>query len=378
MLLVVFVGALLYVRYPGNPASFQQGGAPLDFGVYHRAWSRVEARENPYVVADPSPYKYSPGALALVQYLPRDPAAAWKVYSSLCILALMAALLIGARTPTWKSVLWLALGLGAAWKGIIETFDYGQLEVLLLALAVASAALRRRQPLISGLLGGTLPWLKLPWVLLFLPLCLVNVQSLSGSGRKEKRVRLVISGYLLAWFFWGAAFPALVFGTERAQFLTRGWFHVLAAQPKALFLSDLNQSAWISALRWSGVHPMMGFGVMACLLGLFLGVFSARLLKVVPGREVFSWLTPWLILVQLLNPLSWRWGSVFLVGAFFSMALESRLPRWSRWLSAAFAAFWFLLQLNPVVQALGLQHWSVLHAYGVVTAYWFSMLLLCL
>jgi hypothetical protein len=64
--LVIVAASLLWVRYPGNRESFRLNGPPTDFAVYTRAWERVEARQNPYVLTDPSPYKYSPGALGLV------------------------------------------------------------------------------------------------------------------------------------------------------------------------------------------------------------------------------------------------------------------------------------------------------------------------
>ncbi len=368
---------LLLIRYPANPGSYRYA-LPTDYSVYLRARDRVNSGENPYQAADSSPYKYSPGVLALVSALPRNPADSWIVFSSLSIFGLAIVLLIGARFPSWKSVLFIPIGLALAWKGVLETLDYGQLELIILLLVVMAAVLRRRHPLIAGFLAGTLPWFKLPWLLLGLPLILGNVASVQGPGRKEKKLRLVISGYLFSWFVLGAAVPSLVFGPERAMQLTQGWIALLRNQPHALYFSEINQSVWISSMRWIGGNPLVPIGLVACAAGFILGSFISRSLRLVSNRDVFAWLSPWLILTQLLNPLSWRWGSVFLVGAPFAIAAGSSRSRSFRITVAFIALLFFLLQMNPVVQALGYHHWSDFHGYGVVTGYWISLLLLCL
>jgi hypothetical protein len=193
-------------------------------------------------------------------------------------------------------------------------------------------------------------------------------------------VRLLISGYFFSWFVWGVAIPTFVFGTDRTMVLTREWLEILRSQPAALYWSDMNQSAWMSVLRWIGGNPLIGLGVVSLLGGYLMGCLTTRNLKSTPGRDVFSWLSPWLILTQLLNPLAWRWGSVFLVGIPFAVAglSVSREKNIARTLLMGGVGVLWLLQLNPVVQRLGYHHWSEMHQYGLLTAYWFILLVLCL
>lgn len=379
LLVILVVCGLLYERYPARSHLFHIQ-PPTDFGVYLRAWDRVSQGINPYVLSDPSPYKYSPGVLALMSFLPAEPAQAWWVFSTFCILGLGVALFVGARYNSWKSIGLLILGVVLAWKGILETLDYGQLEILLLAIAVGAGALRMRAPVVAGLLAGSLPWFKLPWVLLLLPLILTPIASLSGPGRKPRRVRLLISGYFFSWFLWGAAIPAVTFGKERAALLLQSWVEVITQQPGSLYLSDVNQSFWISAHRWLGGNAHLSIALVCVSGGLLLGSLTARLLKVSPNREVFGWLSPWLILTQLLNPLSWRWGSVFVIGVPFAISgMTATVGRTvARNILLVIGIVLFLVQLNPVVKAFGYGHWSDFHGYGVLTAYWLVLLMLCL
>lgn len=383
VLALVLIGATcggLGAHYASSPEWLNNHGVPTEVTGALRAWKRAEAKESPYLAKGEASYRYSPGTLALVQYLPRDPESAWKQFTWLSILALGVALWIGARYASLKSVLWLALGLLAGWQGILDTLSAGRVEFLILCLAMAAVSLRRRVPLLSGAMAGTLPWIQLPWLLLLLPLTVVNVKSLAGKGRLEKRVRLVITGYFLACFFWGAAFPVWVFGTERAQAFTRQWIELLFSTGPELFVSPSNQSIWISVQRWLNLSgsETWGLGLTALVLSLFLGIFTARLLRTVPGREGYSWITPWLLLAQLLNPLAWRFGSVFAVGAFFSSALESQLSSRARALAWALFSVAFVLQFVPLLQFLGVENPALLQAQGVTTVYWLSLLLVCL
>jgi hypothetical protein len=380
--LIALAAVILYLRFPGNADSYRHG-PPTDFAVYLRAWERASAGQSPYVPSDPSPYKYAPGVLALVRAIPHaSPGDAWVVFSTACILGLAVALGVGARYQRWRSVGWLALGLGLAWKGILETFDYGQVEIVILAIAVLAGDALRRSPFLGGLLAGTLPWFKLPWALLLMPFILITVSGEESpkTPRRAKRFRLLVSGYLLAWFIWGAAVPSLVFGPERAQALSHEWIALLRTQPAALYFSDINQSFWVSAIRWmGGATPLLPLGVVGVFSGLLLGSFVTRIVR--EGQapaQVFAWLSPWLVFTQLLNPLSWRWGSVFVIGMPFAIAGSAAHRR--RGLAAllwAGVALLWLAQLNPVVRALGFGHWSELHGYGIVTFYWLLLLLLC-
>lgn len=385
---VTLCSAILLVRYSFNFEAHRHG-LPSDFMVYLRGWQRVASGADPYVITDPSPYKYSPGILALFYLLPRIPERAWLVFSTVSVLGFMAPFLYGVRIRTWRRVGALLLGLVLAWKGILETLDYGQMELIIFAIAAGAAVLHRRQPLIAGFLAGTLPWLKLPWLLLIVPLALVPKSVSTGVERKERRLRVLLSGYFLSWFFWGAALPSLVFGSERAKLLSQSWIAVLKAQPAGLYYSDINQSFWISACRWVG-HPQVAVGLVGVFATFFLYLLSARALKQTPGRDTLAWVSPWLLLNQLLSPLAWRWGSVFV--AAIPLAIDSRAFRdplehpsqdsgtlrvFRLLLWVAIAGFW-LIQLNPIARWLGGSHWCDFHQYGVITGYWLALLALCI
>jgi hypothetical protein len=362
---------VLWNRYPAS-VSLAGGGPPTDFAGYLKAWMTARAGGDPYIRVDLSSCQYAPGILALAQLLPKSPDKAWFIYSAILVGSMGVGLLAGARYRSWKSIAWLTVGLGLSWKGILESLDFGQPELLIFALAIFAAAILRRFPIFSGFLAGTLPWFRLPWALLFLPLIL----RLSRISLK-KRGRLFVSGYYFSWFIWGAAIPSLVFGPERAQVLSHSWLEVLKSQLHGLYFSDINQSLWVFGSRWVGGGYPLTFGFAAIFLGLLLGFLVTRVSRG-RGDEVWSWISPWLILVQLIYPLSWRWGSACLIGVPFAIATSRFRNRGFQVIvGLAVLGFW-LIQMNPVVKALGYSHWSDLHGYSLVTFYWLGLLLLSL
>src|SRR4051812_41643388 len=86
--LIVLTSVALWVRYPGKETT----SIPGDFSVYLKAWQRASTAQTPYVASEFSPYKYSPGALATFQFLPSDPASAWKTFATVSILLMALAL----------------------------------------------------------------------------------------------------------------------------------------------------------------------------------------------------------------------------------------------------------------------------------------------
>jgi hypothetical protein len=374
--LVIFLASLvLWLRYPAAELAFQNV-IPGDFAVYLRAWERVSHGLTPYVPSDPSPYKYSPGVLTLFWLLPpgSPPGVAWFAFGTASVLAFAVSLLVGVRYQRWRDVVALLAGLALSWKGILETLDYGQLEILILGMAVLATASLRKSAGLAGFLAGTLPWLKLPWVGLLLPLLLTLKSASKG------RFSNFLAGYLGACVFWGVAAPALLFGPDRALRLSQQWVELLKTQPPSLYLSDINQSAWASAWRAGGGTLSLALvGIIAVAVLLRLAVLTSSRTRAAHATPLAT-ISPWLLLVQLLNPLSWRWGSVFAVGIPF--AVVNRDARW--WqrpmqlgLGAAVLLLW-ALQQNPVVHALGYAHWTELHHLGVITLYWFGLLVLVL
>lgn len=374
---VLFIAvAVLYLRY-----AHHYKGIPGDFGVYLRAWERIKAGTNPYVLTDPSPYKYSPGILTLFQFLPSSAEQAWRTYCAFCLSLLGGVLFFGVRYRNYKTVGLLVLGLALSWKGILETLDYGQIEILIFSLAVVSGATIGVAPVLSGLIAGTLPWIKLPWVLFFIPLMLAaNRRDLQPGPR----MKWLFSGYLASMFAWGAAIPSITFGSEKSLKLSQSWLEILKHQPEGLFSSAINQSAWVSVQRWLEGSELLAYGITAVLLSLIMGLLISRPMRAhvhaYDGLGSLAWISPWMLLTQLMNPLSWRWGSVFVLGMPFAIAarISGQKIHWSRILMAVMALLAFILQLNPVVRELGLGHWTELHASGSVTFFWLVLMLMAL
>ncbi|MCM2324469.1 MAG: glycosyltransferase 87 family protein [Oligoflexia bacterium] len=337
---------------------------PGDFAVYLRAWERVASGQDPYVAADPSPYKYSPGILGLVSLLPSDPRAAWLWFGAISILSLGASLVIGVRMASWRAVGLLVLGLALSWKGTLETLDYGQLEFLILLIATVAARLYAFWPATAGFLLGLLPGFKLPWILFFLPFVLRALSHREIPYPRNRFFRRLASGYFLAWFFWAAALPSLMFGPERAKALSQSWVRLLQVQPADLYLTDINQSLFSFALRLSGGSAELVLALVLLSSGALLAVLIRRNRKFVPENGTLAWISPWLLFTQLANPLAWRWGSVFAVGAPFGARFS--------WGWAVVLLLW-LAQQTPVVKLLGFEHWTDLHGYGVITLYWLAL-----
>jgi hypothetical protein len=377
----------LFLRYPAKTLRLELP-IPQDFSVYLKAWERVETHQTPYVPADELPYKYSPGVIPLVGLLPPHPQTAWYVFGSLSLLLFGVALMAGARFASWREVGFLGLGFVLAWKGLIENLDYGQLDLLLFSLAMIAGALLLRWPFFAGLIVGTLPWFKLPWMLLLFPFWIM-ARPAEPKGephgldpRAPRRLRMLVSGFAAACLAWGAALPSLFFGSERAITYSQDWLALLRTQPDSIYLHDMNQSLWILLPRWWGSVPAMPtlgtIGVTLVLAGVAIGILIAAPSR---GRGALAAFTPWILLLQLLNPLAGRWASLLLVGVPFACdragASSRRATAWAFAGWGAVTALW-LVQLNPFVRLLGARHWTELHPFGTIGMYWLVLLVLML
>lgn len=353
--------AALWIRYVGRAPTRT---LPGDFGVYHLAWERYAQGLDPYRADEYSAFKYSPAFLACMGLLPKDPIFAWQIFGTLLLAGLGGAFLLGTRRDDPARGGKLLLGWILAWKGILETFDYGQAEPILIVITVLAAFFeKRRNGAVTGFLLGLLPALKLPWLLLAVPF---------GIRRGLERLPLgpLLWGYGTAVVGWAMILPAVAFGPSRAWSLTQSWRYLLAHQPSQLFTVDINQSLWMQAQRWWGAGPF-AVGFSWVVLGLLLA-WLIRNLERLPARAgAFDWLPSWWLFGQLVSPLAWRWGSVVAIGAPWAASGRSRRVRQILW--AGIAILW-LLQLNPVVKALGsglgYEHWTDLHRTGVITLYW--------
>lgn len=375
-LLIISCALLLYFRYPGQPlAPGARIKVPRAFTTYYMAWKKASSGTSPYRLSDPDSYRLSPGVLAWISPLPTKLGEAWLIFSSFSIFLFGLSLLVGSRYKTWNHVTALFLGLVLSWKGILETIESGQLELVILSTAVIAGSLMIRLPMVCGLLLGILPWFKLQWLVLIIPLLMVaSSTTLHAPGKKARRGRMLITGYLFSWFIWGAAIPAFVFGSDRAIELTRGWIEVLRTQPVSLYFSDLNQSMWTLIVRWTGSSLPNAIALTLITLGFLLGRLLARTGRAASPGETLAWISPWMLLTQLMNPLSWRWGSIFTVGMPLSIHSDSSPWNWRKTLiSGCVTALW-LLQLNPTLQLFGIEHWSELNHYGAVTTFWILLL----
>lgn len=378
------VAVLLYLRYPGQFDRYTSQ-IPQDFGVYVKAWQRYVQGENPYVATEYLAFKYAPAMLALIGILPKSPQDAWFAFSLICIGGLAASLMIGARYRVWRDVWALIFGILFSWKGILECLDYGQVELFIFPILIVATSVYSRRTMLSGALVGLLPWIKLPLLFMLVPFLFAS----SRRDRDEikpplRRLKLFSSGFLLSSVFWGAALPSLAFGPDRALVLSQSWFQVMREQPLVLFQNDVNQSLWASVGRWVNVidpssSSMAALGIASLLCGLLMGLLILRRPYAPSAQDSFVWISPWLIMGQLVNPLSWRWGSVYLLGACFAAFRPGRRFMWFRGLLWILVIALFLLQQNPFVKSvLGLTHWTDLHEMGVITLYWLVLLLLAI
>jgi hypothetical protein len=383
LLFSLIIGVVLYLRFPGKFDAYTSK-VPQDFGVYVKAWQRYTQGESPYVSSEYLSFKYAPGMLALIGILPKEPADAWFFFSSICVALLTLSFMIGARYRTWRDVVALVIGVGLSWKGILECFDYGQVEVFIFPVLIVATSIYTRYTLLAGALIGMLPWIKAPLLFMIVPFAVASSRREREDGKPPlRRLKLFVSGFLFSSVFWGAGLPSLAFGPDRAMKMSQDWFTLLRTQPTSLFSNDVNQSLWASVSRWMDIHgsnpasAMTALGIAGVLAGLLMGLLVLRRPYAPTAQDSFVWITPWLIMGQLVSPLSWRWGSVYLIGAAFAAFRPGRRFLWFRGLLWLAVLGLFLLQQTPFLKAaFGIHHWTELHEAGVITLYWVALLLL--
>ncbi len=374
--LVLVFGFVLFFRYSEN---FRLGAeVPADFKVYHTAVNRVKKGMNPYLPSEKSPYKYSLAALVPLQVLPEEAGWAWAIFKLFCLVAWGAAIGMGANFSRWREVSCLLVGLALSWKGLIETLEYGQIEFLVLFISTLAIWLWEKKICFAGLILGSLVWFKLPWGFLIFPFF---IQSFKLQPLDRWRL---IFGFLVGLIGLGILVPIFLFGIKNTFFWTQSWVDLLIHQPEELYRSDLNQSLWNSSARWIAMWGRVGFWMAGGCIFLSLYAFFKLTLKSVsqhsfqsPLREMI----PWLILMQLMNPLGWRWGSLLLIGAPFaqvSLEKKSRLQNGMRVFLYLGVVILFILQFPWGSSILGLAHRFDFSLYGGVSVYWILILILCL
>ncbi len=372
----------LYSQFLGSSIVWSSPKVPQIFQTYSEVWGSLQAGLEPYSDRGYSSFTFSPAFLALLNFLPRSAQDAWFVLSLISIAFFSIVLFTGARYRDWIEIAYLLAGLGLSWRGILECLQHGQMELLIFSLIVTATSLFSRVPFITGVILGLLPWMRIYYVFLFVPFFLAaSRRDPSGEPRApQPRLKLLFSGLLFSSVFWGAAVPSMVFGPDQALSYSISWYKLIQSQPALYFFSGTNQSLWVAIERWFELdQSFVGYGIAAILLGTLLGLLVLRRPVAPSAQDSFVWLTPWLIMNQLLNPLSWRWGSVALIGTCFSAFRPGRrwfLFRGLLWIAVVFL---FLLQQNFFVRPfLGLETWTTLHEFGTVTLLWLMLLVLSL
>lgn len=399
---LVTLGVFIWLtcQFPANP-DFNHLKVPEVFKIYSEIWAKLESGETPYVLSGYSSFNYSPAFLAFIRILPKSPDAAWFWFSLISISVFCVSLFTGGRYRSFKDVLFLVVGVALSFRGILEALQYGQVELILFFLLITASTLFSRWPFFTGVLLGVLPWIKAPYGLMMIPFILAaSRKEALPEGQKATplpRLQLLFSGIVFSSVFWGAAVPSLTFGPDRALALSIDWAKMMRLQPTTFFFVGTNQSLWVAIERWFDLRGLMEFGVGSIVGGWLLGVLMMRRPSSPSAQDTFIWITPWMILIQLLNPLSFRWGSVFLVGscfASFRASRESSSPSVTSKVTSTgvpffrisyLVLFWlgivvlFLLQQNFFVRPFfGLNTWTELHEFGTVTLYWLLLFIVTL
>jgi hypothetical protein len=370
-LILGLCAVVLYLRHLSG-FDFEKGAIPQDFGAYLKAVRLALEGRSIYDPNDYLTYKYSPGALAPFFLLPSNPIQAWLVAKFFYLSMWVTGLGLSLRISSWRQAGLLALGVILSWKGILETLDYGQTEFIFLFLALLMSWLFPRSPFASGVVAGSIPWFKLPWGLLMLPL------ALAASRLGARTFRKVILGILAAVILWGLFLPMICFGWHGVALLYWDWSVVLRSQPASLYSDLTNSSLWALAVRLMGDSRLILARVTASVaaLGLIAG-FSVHQYRRGFRLPPVRWTAQWMLLALLVNPLSWRWASMVTVAVPLSLD-------WSAWKKAPktratmiLAVFFiWLLQQNPVARALGWHHWTDINQYGLITFQWLALLIL--
>lgn len=329
---------------------------PADFQVYFQAVERWRAGLSPYDASRMMTYKYSPGLLgAFIALFAGAVTAgeAWLRFKALSLLVWAGTLATIWPRRNVRDLLWLALGLLWSWKGLLEALDFGQLEIIGIAPLLLGFHWSTRRPLLAWACAACLPFLKLPWLVASLGMAL--------AARRSWRTGWAVSAAVLALA--GALVPWVVFGGGAGQAYA-DWVQVLGLQSSEILVTEpANQS--LSAV--SG--RLLGQAWLGLALAGALGAWQLwRYRHGGHGPVLYASGLSWLALLCLASPLSWRWASLWFVELPLGLAQQWH-RRKVRILAAVLAASWLLTQ-NPVVQALGLQHWTELHRAGWISAQW--------
>ncbi len=273
MALLAILFALLAVRAVQRPAN--------DLAVFHAAGARFAAGAPLYDVAQDAPYRYAPGIAALFAPLAALPFERAKVLwiALTAALALLVAL-AGARQHGREAPLAVPLAWACLVQPLAQELAHGQVDVLVLALAVASFAIDDAgRPLAAGALLSVAIALKVA------PVVLVADWALR---RRWRALAGVAAGGLLVA---ALLIPRYGIGGAWAEHLA--WFRTQSADAAVMVDTAANQSLW----AWSrsvGLGTAGGLVAVVALLTLVVTRSAAErrrelLLAIVPLVSAYGW-----------------------------------------------------------------------------------------
>lgn len=355
-ILIGIWNGIFFIRY--NPWDFGSFLLPMDFQVYFTARERFLHGIDPYQIADAFPYKYSPSFLLFMKLFPTAEGPCWLVFKAVSLLLFSSALMIGVRYRSRKDFGLLFLGLALSWFGMKDLLDTGQADLIYFSMVIFSGVFWKNRHWVSGILLGVLPWVKIPWVLITVPFFWECFAS-----QNLKKFKNLVSGILASFILIGIILPLSFCGVSKSLDLYRSWLRLLASQPYDLFHNPGNQSLWMSSERWFGPRPWAIISFVA-FVGGFLGIRLARKARI---DSPLSWLSPWMLWAQALNPLAWIIGSIYTVGIPFSSGFKKR-GEWTIWILVA--ALWVCHIQFINIKISGQETW------GTTTLYWCFLLYL--
>jgi uncharacterized membrane protein len=290
-----------------------------DFSIYYvgadRAWTGHSPWSEPYWLQLPGVILLL-GPVAQVMSLPT---AEW--FMTLINLVVAVGLLatafvwLRARCPLWLS--WIVVVALAGWGPLAGTFWFKQMNLVVLALALAGFSLLRRQPWIAGLLIGVSIAIK-PLVLL-LPLFLLF----------HRETRKAVVGAVIGFAMFtltGLAVMSARAGTSLDPF---AYYHRFDQRIiKDYACNPINASPTGLACRVMGgtqhfdaTRALVFVGLAVLIIIVLAGLRHA------PGHS--PWIFAWACLISpMVSPVTWSHYGVMLAPMFVVLAAYAWANRW--------------------------------------------------
>jgi alpha-1,2-mannosyltransferase len=315
---VAFVaeGVIAYLQHApagGDTAVYQAGAASLLHGL-----PLYDSDTLPFEPAYAQlPFTYPPfAALLFTPLVVVPPQVAWGIMNAVSALSLIAVVYVVLRKlprlPSWLSPAWGAVLLGVvllAIEPVRVTLDYGQINLLLLALVVLDVLVLRR---FSGVLVGIAAAVKL------VPLIFVVHFLIVGRPRDALRAAGTFAGLQALMFviaphdayrFW----THTVFDSSRIGPTNWSWNQSLSGMVRRFS----EQAAWSQPVAY--------------LVGLLLAIGAFVLVREFADRPVYAMLVTG-FLALLVSPVSWVHHWVWAVPLIAMLLAEAgcgnKIARW--------------------------------------------------